>query len=179
MAIKWFLWAGLLIAWAAPAQAREFHARETSGGEAALIRRLERGNGKGWVLERGAVSFRGQTYLDGLILVSAGSSLKVKGIRRQDGDHQLLLGKEGKPGQPIQDLKKWIPAVRREHLVEYRLTDVPGRWGALAYLYVPYGATVTASASSGEALIQVSLPWEQRPTFPFDSQPPPQEPPEK
>lgn len=125
-----------------------------------LERRLGEG-AKGWVLERRSQSGRGRTMLDGILLLEAGSSLRMDPVRRLDADHRVLLNEqEGKPPAEADVLKERIEDARREQVVEYRLTGLSSP-GPAAYLYVPRGAWVSVTARKEGLLIQLQLPWER------------------
>lgn len=125
--------------------------------DAVIEEKIAAGRQGIWVLRRDSRSFRGQTRIDGIIVVDAATPLRFKAIRRRDGDHEFLLGDEGKPPEPIVDLQSEISNIHRMHLVPHQLVkgETP-----LAILYVPPGAWLRAIERSQTIEVDLELPWE-------------------
>ena len=117
-----------------------------------------------WVLERKTLSLRGQTKIDGIIVASSKNPIKLKVIRRLDGDHRILLGENGVSGEPISALKDLLPDIQKAHLEPYHLLAGEGS-KELAVLYVPHGAVLEASTEPDGALIHIELPWDKEKPF--------------
>lgn len=132
--------------------------------EASIEEQILLGEHLAWVLERKRPSVRGQVKIDGIIIASAKESLKLKVVRRLDGDHRLLLGKSGAAGQPIAALKDLLPEVQKARLEPYHLVAGEGS-KELAVLYVPAGASLKAFSEAAGALIHIELPWDKHSPF--------------
>ncbi len=132
-------------------------------GSSTLAHRVEAGREVVWLLERRSPSVRGSTWVDGVIVAPAGAGLAVHSIRRQDGDHRVIVGWTGTSGQPIATLKPRLAELRRAQMIPYPI-HMRGRWSS-ATVYAPQGAYVVASPTEGGAMVEVKLPWDQvRPT---------------
>ena len=121
--------------------------------QAPVEERIASGQGVFWTLDRRAIAHRGQTLLDGVIIVSPESGLKLKAIRRADGDQQVVLGPEGKEGAPVADLSARVKEMKREKMTPYRL-DMGKE---IAVVYVPHGATLRASQKPNGVMIELEI----------------------
>ena len=150
VALVLFILPGLV--WAEPPKLTRLRSRD-----AVIEERIAAGRDLAWVLKRDSLSFRGQTRIDGILVAEPESPLRLKAIRRRDGDHEFLLGEEGKPGESIADLQDQITDIHRMHLVPHQLVkgEMP-----LAVLYVPQGAWLRAFARNEAILVDLELPWE-------------------
>ena len=124
-----------------------------SPDQAPVEQRIASGQGLFWILERRAISHRGQTMLDGVIIVSKESGLKLKAVRRADGDQQGILGREGNPGKPVAELSPLVKDMKREVMIPYRL-DLGTE---IAAVYVPHGAVLRASSRARGVMIELEI----------------------
>ena len=147
--------AALLFAPPAPAEAGGWRLEKMAGAAEVLQKRVAAGEGSGWRIDRREPSVREQARVDGVVLVPAGSPLKMKAVRRRDGDQSFLLGGEGKPSEPVSGWAKMLPLLRREPLAGYRLLS-GGKEEAL--LLAPHGAAVLCVEQGGAARIEIRRP---------------------
>jgi hypothetical protein len=126
--------------------------------DAPIEQRIASGQGVFWTLERREISHRGQTWLDGVIVVAPESGLKLRPIRRASGDQEVVLGREGKEGTPIAELTSRVKDMSREKMVPYRL-DMGDE---IAAIYAPFGAIVRASQRKTGVLIEIEIPEDKR-----------------
>ncbi len=139
--------------------------RPFSAKQSSLEERIGQGNDRFWILERRSRSTRWQTYLDGVLIVSAKSKLRLKPIRRLDGNHSLLLGKTGKPPRPIWELDRRLAEIKNTPFVAYPIRHIDTQ-SQVAILYAPQGAHLKVSLLGRDVVIDLDLPWEK--TDPFD-----------
>lgn len=150
--------AAALAATPAPASAAACRLEKIAGVEKTLEQRVVAGEGGGWLIRRREPSARDQSRMDGVLLLSPGSSLRMKAVRRRDGDQRFLLGGEGQPPEPVEGWAELLPQLRRERLAGYRLVSPEG--GELALVLVPHGATVICVDQEGAARIEIRRPEE-------------------
>lgn len=142
------------------AQSGGFTLRRADPNEALLEHRIAKGEAVAWLLSRRSPSVRGYTSFDGIIIAPANPSLNLKVIRRENGDHRALLGQMGRPGEPIENLRKLLSEIRQAHLLPYQLLAQEDM-RELAVVYAPHGARLVASPRGESVLIELELPWEK------------------
>ena len=143
------------------AQADGFTLRRADANKEPIEQRMAQGKDVAWLLLRRTPSARWSTSVDGVIVMEADASLRIKAIRRENGDHRILFGYEGRPGEPIEGLRNRLPEIRSAHLVPYRLLTREGL-RELAVLYAPHGAILRVAPHAEGVLIDLELPWDTR-----------------
>ncbi|MCM8794875.1 MAG: hypothetical protein NC819_03635 [Candidatus Omnitrophica bacterium] len=126
--------------------------------EAPIEQRIASGQGVFWTLERRSISSKGQTLLDGVIVAAEEAQLRVRPIRRQNGDHRVSLGPEGEEGLGIAALQPLVKEMEREKMIPYRL-DLGKE---IVAVYIPYGADLKVSEKGKEIFINLEIPEDKR-----------------
>jgi len=143
------------------AHADGFLLRRADPTEASIEQRITQGQDVAWLLLRRTPSARWSTSVDGVIVAPVSASLRLKPIRRENGDHRVLLGEAGRAGEPIESLRNRLSEFHTAHLVPYRLFAREGM-RELAVLYAPHGAILRITPHAEGALIDLELPWDTR-----------------
>jgi len=138
--------------------------RATSARE--LKEQMLTGDWVAWVLMRREPSLRWQSKVDGVISAPTGTPLRLKAIRRRDGDHRVLLGSEGARGQPIGTFLDLLPEFQRISWAVFRLMSRDTKTGKeeeIALVYVPRESDLFVFRRPEGALLDLELPWEASP----------------
>ena len=163
--VFFFLLLAVSLVFSRPVEGTErYRFKRLKMAELSIEERILSGQDQAWFLERRSLSIRSQTKFDGIIVSSSKDALKLKVVRRMDGDHRVLLGKTGVLGKSVDTLRSLLPEIQRAHLEPYHLLAGAGS-RELAVLYVPHGAQLTASPEADGALIQIQLPWDRPSPF--------------
>lgn len=153
---------------AAPAWAASCRLERVAKPFELLERRAKSGAGGGWLLRRRTEPSRfAAGWVDGVIVVGQGSPLRLRGIRRRDGDHRVALGGEGREPKPFSELSSALYDIRREQMAGHRLLSPEGK--ELALLYAPVSARLNCTDCGEEFLIELKR-WEdedREPRTPF------------
>lgn len=155
--IVWLAGLAVLTWWPHPASARDGVYLQRVELGVPLDTRIQQGGIGVWLVRRRAPSPKTHMWIDAVIVVPRGPrTWGITSLRRQDGDHRLLLSRRGgHVPLPSERVREQIKVLRALRLRPYRVA----RDGEdIATIYLPPGALAMASPRGDDVELSVELP---------------------